>query len=61
MSQDLSSIAPSGMYGGTWQSTDPAAPAVTIRTGYGVVIDNAFIRGVGRLVGAPWSDAHLIV
>lgn len=50
-----------GTFSGVWQSFDPNVPAITVLTSEPVIIENAFVRGAGHLISAPWSNAHLTV
>ncbi|WP_052351922.1 hypothetical protein [Deinococcus pimensis] len=43
-------VTKGGRYSGNWESLDPNVPAVLIRTTEPVVIQNANIRGRGRLI-----------
>ncbi len=54
-------IRSGGTYSGTWESLDPKVAAVTVLTSEPVVLENAYVRGVGHLISAPWSQAHLTV
>src|SRR4051812_47406794 len=54
-------ITVGGTYSGTWESDDPAVPAVAIRTSAPVVIENSTIRGKGDLIATQVMHSNVTI
>ncbi|GGO22290.1 hypothetical protein [Deinococcus humi] len=54
-------ITKGGTYTGAWESLDANTPAVLVKTGEPVTIENCTLRGKGILIKAPWVSAQLTV
>jgi hypothetical protein len=54
-------ITSGGTFQGTWSSTDPNTPAITIDTTDPVIIENSTIQGAGDLIATAVSGADITV